>query len=204
MYAVHEAILAALDAAEAYVGEVDLDQARVDVISSFNENVIEFLHVHHSSEDAVLYRILEERCDESRSVLERIDGQHKSLHAPMDAARSTNTAWRAAPSTDTAQALINAIGSIAEVLRPHLAEEELTVLPIASKWISPEEWGRMSGHSMMSFAADKPWLMVGLVLEQLDPEHRDGMLAGMPPQVRTTWNEQMEPAFNAFISEVRR
>jgi hypothetical protein len=57
---------------------------------------------------------------------------------------------------------------------------------------------------MMSFRADKPWLMVGLVREQLDQEQRDGMLAGMPPEMRTMWTEQMEPAFNAFIAEVRR
>jgi hemerythrin-like domain-containing protein len=204
MYAVHKAILGALDAAQAYVAEAGLEQKRVDTIGSFNENVIEFLHVHHGSEDAVLYPILEERCAESRSALERIDAQHKSLYAPMDAGRATNAAWRATPSTDTAQALIDAIGSIGETLRPHLAEEEVTVLPIARKWISPEEWARMSGHSMMSFAADKPWLMVGLVLEQLDQQHRDSMVAGMPPQMRTMWLEQMEPAFNAFISEVRR
>jgi hypothetical protein len=43
-----------------------------------------------------------------------------------------------------------------------------------------------------------------LVREQLDQEQRDGMLAGMPPEMRTMWTEQMEPAFNAFIAEVRR
>ena len=57
---------------------------------------------------------------------------------------------------------------------------------------------------MMSFRADKPWLAMGLVREQLDQEHRDGMLAGMPPEMRTMRIEQMEPAFNAFITEVRR
>jgi hypothetical protein len=30
------------------------------------------------------------------------------------------------------------------------------------------------------------------------------MLAGMPSEMRTMWTEQMEPAFNAFIAEVRR
>ena len=39
---------------------------------------------------------------------------------------------------------------------------------------------------------------------ELDQEHRDGMLAGMPPEMRTQWTEQMEPAFNAFMAEVRR
>ena len=44
----------------------------------------------------------------------------------------------------------------------------------------------------------------GLVREQLDQEHRDRMLGGMPPEMRTMWTEQMEPVFNAFVAEVRR
>jgi hypothetical protein len=178
MYAVHKALTGALDAAPAYVAKAGLDSERVEVIGSFYENLIEFL--------------------------ERIDDQHKLLHAPMDAERSALATWRAAPSTDNAQAVIDAIASIAEPLRPHLAEEETVVLPIATQWMSPEEWGRMPGHAMMIFRADKPWLPLGLIREQLDQEQRDGMLAGMPPEMRTTWTEQMEPAFNAFMAEVRR
>lgn len=82
--------------------------------------------------------MLEERCAESRSELERINDQHKLLHAPMDAGRSAIATWRAAPSSDNAQAVIDAIASIAKPLRPHLAEEETVLLPIASKWMSPE------------------------------------------------------------------
>jgi hypothetical protein len=60
----------------------------------------------------------------------------------------------------------------------------------------PSEWGSMAGHSMMGFRRDKPWLMVGLVLEQLDQQHRGGIVAGMPPDMRTMWREQFlqEPA----------
>jgi hemerythrin-like domain-containing protein len=204
MYAVHEALLGALDAAPECVARAEVDPERVEVIGSFIENVIEFLHVHHSGEDELLYPVLQERCVESRSELERIDGQHKLLYAPMDAGRSAVAFWRAAPSTDNAQAVIVAVASIAETLRPHLAEEETVVLPLATRWISPEQWGRQAGHNMMSFRADKPWLMLGLVREQLDQEHRDGMLAGMPTEMRTMWIEQMEPAFNTFIAKVRR
>jgi hemerythrin-like domain-containing protein len=203
MYAVHKALLGALDAAPECVAKAGTDSARVDVIGSFCENVIEFLRVHHTGEDELIYPVLEERCPDSRSELERINDQHELLHAPMDAGRSAVATWQAAPSTDNAQAVIDAIGSIAEPLRPHLAEEETVLLPIASKWMSPEEFGRLPGHHMMSFRADKPWLMLGLVREQLDQEHRDAMLAGMPPEMRTMWTEQMEPVFNAFIAEVR-
>ena len=204
MYAVHKALTGALEAAPAYVANAGVDAERVEVIGSFCENVIEFLHVHHSGEDELIYPVLEQRCPESRSELERINDQHKLLHAPIDTGRSAIATWRAAPSTDHAQAVIDAIVSIIEPLRPHLTEEETVLLPIASKWISPEEFGRLPGHHMMSFRADKPWLMMGLVWEQLDHEHRDAMLTGMPPEMRTMWTEQMEPAFNAFIAEVRR
>jgi len=204
MYAVHNALTGALDAAPVYVGKADGDSQRVEVIGSFYENVIEFLHVHHSGEDELIYPVVEERCAESRSELERINDQHKLLHAPMDAGRSAVAAWRVAPSTATAQAVVDALGSITEPLRPHLAEEETVLLPIASKWMSPEEFARLPAHHMMSFRADKPWLMMVLLREQLDQPHRDGMLANMPPPMRTMWTEQMEPAFNAFVAEVRR
>ena len=204
IYAVHRALLGALDAAPGYIGGAGPDAARAEVIGSFYENVIEFLHVHHSSEDEVLYPLLEERCAEGRSAVERINEQHKTLYEPMDAGRSANNSWRAVPATDNSQVIIDAIGSIAQALRPHLNDEETVVLPIATNWISPEEWGSMASHSMMSFRADKPWLMIGLVREQLDQAHRDAMLAGMPPEMRTMWTEQMEPAFNTFITEVRR
>jgi hypothetical protein len=166
--------------------------------------VIEFLHVHHTGEDELIYPVLEQRCPESRSELERIDAQHKLLYAPMDAGRSALATWRASPSTDNAQAVVDAIAAIDETLRPHLGEEEAVMLPIATKWMSSEEWGQLPGHSMMIYQADKPWLALGLVREQYNQEQRDAMLAGMPPEMQTMWREQMEPAFNAFIAEVRQ
>jgi hemerythrin-like domain-containing protein len=204
MYAVHKALTDALDAAPTYVAKAGVDAERVEVIGSFYDNVIEFLHVHHTSEDELIYPMLEQRCPERRSELERIDDQHKLLYAPMDAGRSAIAAWRAAPSADSARAVIDAMASIDELLRPHLAEEETVLLPIATKWMSPEEWGGLAGHGMAIFRGDKPFLPLGLVREELSQEQRDGMLAGMPPEMRTMWTEQMEPAFNGFIAEVRR
>jgi len=204
MYAVHRALLGALEAAPECVAKAGRDPERVEAVGSFIENVIEFLHVHHSGEDELIYPVLEQRCPENRSELERIDDQHKLLYAPMDAGRSAIAAWRAEPSTDTADAVIDTVVSIAETLRPHLTDEETVMLPLATIWISPEEWGEQAGHNMMNFRGDKPWLPIGLIREQLDQEHRDGMLAAMPPEMAAMWALHMEPAFNAFIADVRR
>ena len=78
------------------------------------------------------------------------------------------------------------------------------MLPIASAWMSPEEWSQLPGHALQSFRGDKPWLALGLVREGLTPEQRDGMLAGMPPPLQSRWTDEWEPAFDAFIAEVRR
>ena len=204
MLAVHKALLGSLNSIPGYVAEAGLDAERVEMIGSFNENVIEFLHVHHTGEDELIYPVLEERCVENRSELERIETQHQPMNTLMDDARFAIAAWRDNPSSDNAEAVIDAVNSITQALRPHLDEEEAIVLPIAAKWMSPEEWGRLPGHAMMSFRADKPWLALGLVREQLGQEQRDQMLEGMPPEMRTMWIQQMEPAFNTFIADVRR
>ena len=90
MLAVHRALTGALEAAPAYVANAGVDSERVEVIGSFCENVIELLHVHHAGEDELIYPVLEQRCAESRSELERINDQHKLLDAPMDAGRSAD------------------------------------------------------------------------------------------------------------------
>src|SRR5207237_3035437 len=95
----------------------------------------------------VLCPVREQRCGEGRWLRERLNDQHKLLDAPMEAGRSAIAAWRAAPSTDNAQVVIDAIASIVEPLRPHLAEEETVMLPLATKWISPNAWGRQSVRS---------------------------------------------------------
>ena len=204
MIAVHRALLGSLDAAPKLVGRAGVDPERIEVITSFYDNVLEFLHVHHSGEDEMIYPVLEERCAHEKALLERIDDQHRLLDEPMEAASATITAWRSAPSTDGGQAVVDAISTIDTTLRPHLKEEEEMVLPIASAWMSPEEWAQLPGHALQSFRGDKPWLALGLVRENLTAEQRDGMLAGMPPPLQSQWTEEWGPAFDAFITEVRR
>ena len=204
MFAVHQALIGALDAAPALVGSAGGRADRVEVIGSYYENVLEFLHVHHAGEDELIYPILEERCVDKKAVLERIDAQHRLLDDPMDEARTAIAAWRAAPSVEGARAVVSLIGTIDETLRPHLGEEETTVLPIASAWISQEEWEQLPGHALQSFSTDKPWLALGLVRERLTPEQRDQMLSGMPPELQSLWTQQWEPAFDAFMAEVGR
>jgi hypothetical protein len=86
------------------------------------------------------------------------------------------------------------ITSIVEPLGPHLAEEETVLLPIASKWMSPEEFGRLPGHHMMSFRADNRLMLACAA----GPGAR-GHARRYAPEMRTMWTEHMEPAFDASL-----
>jgi hemerythrin-like domain-containing protein len=203
LIAVHQALLGSLDAAPSLIGKAGEQPDRVEVIGSFFENILEFLHVHHAGEDELIYPLLEERCLHERTMLEQIDAQHRLLDEPMVTALGAIAAWRAEPSIEGGQAVVEEISTIDKTLRPHLEDEEAKVLPLATGWISPEEWAQLPGHAIQSFRADKPWLALGLVRESMTEEHRDAMLARMPPPLQELWTEQWGPAFDAFIAEVR-
>lgn len=202
MAAVHRAIRGALDAAPRYVAHAG-DSERVEIIGNFYDNVIEFLHVHHQGEDELLYPLLEKRCPHEMEALEMIDAQHRLLDGPMLRVRDAISAWTARPTEESSQALIDAIARVDEILTPHLADEEALVVPLASRYLSEEEWGQLPGHALQTFDRDKPWLALGLVFEQLDADGRDSIVAGMPPPVQELWTHEWSPAFDKFIAQVR-
>ena len=190
MRAVHAALHSWLGGVGALVAGAGSDPAKVAIVASYCENVLEFLHVHHEGEDELIYPVLEARCPQHAELLVRIDSQHTLLVEPMSQARDAVAAWQQAPTSASADAVVAAISLVDETLRPHLAEEELEVLPIASAYIAPEEWGQLPGHALQTFAGDKPWLALGLVREALPEEHRVEMLANMPPPVRDLWTNE--------------
>ena len=140
----------------------------------------------------------------TRPVLERIGAQHGLLKEPMDEARTAIAAWRASPSIEGGQTVVTLITTVDETLRPHFEEEETELLPVASAWMSPEEWAQLPGHALRSFSGDKPWLALGLVRERLTSDQRDQMLSGMPPELQSLWTDQWEPAFTSFMAEIRQ
>jgi hemerythrin-like domain-containing protein len=202
MIAVHRAILRALDDAPRLIDAVGSDPERHDDVVDFYTNIFEFLHFHHAGEDELLYPKLEERCPEHLALLETIDAQHAELTEPMTVARAALAAWTP-ESVRSATALVDAINAVDGPLRIHLSEEETNVLPIASKWVSPEEWDELRAHGMGSTPPDKLWIIFGLISEQLTDEAREHMLSHMPVEVRTVAEEQWQPMFVSYMSSLR-
>ncbi len=97
MRAVHSALQSSLGLADALVTGTRSDPISVAVASSFFENVIEFLRVHHQGEDDLIYPVLEQRCPEHLELVSCIERQHSLLDHPMAASRSAIDSWRSDP-----------------------------------------------------------------------------------------------------------
>lgn len=183
------------------VGSGDVEQ--IAVVSSYLDNVLRFLDAHHEGEDAVVWPRLSERCPEAAELLARMQAEHDAIHELRGKAESRRGAWAQSGDPDDGRGLADALQSLAAELEVHFGEEEAEILPLASRHMSPEEWGQMPGHAMSHYTGDKLWLLLGLVFEQMTPEQYAAVTPHMPPPVMEMWSANGKSQFDGFIAQVR-
>jgi Hemerythrin HHE cation binding domain len=186
------------------VDGTEVDPGRVEIVGSYYDNVLRLLHVHHDGEDELMTPRLTDR-GTPREVAEvtRIAAQHAPVLVSINAAEDTVAAWRAAPTTETATATLTSLAALDGQLTEHLDEEEDIVIPIAARYITAPEWGELPGHGMAHFTGDKPWLVIGLIREQMTDDQRAEMDAHMPPPIAEFWATAGEPMFVDYVGKLR-
>lgn len=191
--------------ADSVVGSAsDAGAEKVRDAHSYLDNVLRFLDAHHGGEDAILWPLLTARCSGEAELIGRMEGEHESIHRRRDEADAALEVWYATPNGETARRLSSALADLRAEIDRHFAEEEAEVLPLASRYVSPEEWGALPGHAMAHFNGDKLWLILGLIFEQLPPEVVTTLLTSvLPPPVVDMWEGSGKAAFADFIGRVR-
>jgi hemerythrin-like domain-containing protein len=179
------------------------DVERTALVGSYLDNVLRFLDAHHGGEDAVVWPVLGERSPAAAELLARMQNEHAAIHELREKAGTALTAWTATASAEDGRALASALAGLAAEIDVHFGEEEAEILPLASRNMSPEEWGQLPGHAMQHFTGDKIWLVLGLVFEQMTPEQLAITLQHMPPPVVQMWDSTGRAAFEEFIAAVR-
>ncbi|MGO8687321.1 MAG: hemerythrin domain-containing protein [Candidatus Dormibacteria bacterium] len=179
------------------------DREHAAQVSSYYANVLDFLHAHHGAEDELLWPKLRQRAPQHLPLYERMEAEHAGISGACDAAQAADESYGADPTEDTARALAAAIRHLIGELEVHLSEEEREILPIAAVTMTQEEWGEMPGHGMRHMTADKPWLIIGLIFEQMPEDVRSVTLQHFPPPVREMWETSGSSMFSSFIAGIR-
>jgi len=203
MAAVHQVFRSSFAAAPAFVESAAGDENRRDLIAGYYANVLAFLEAHHDGEEALVFPLLIERAPGRRGVVDGAIEQHHEVVMLLAEARTATEAWQVKGDVEGPE-LVRALGALDTALTAHLDHEEATVVPLASEYVTAEEWGMLPGHAMATFTGDKIWLIMGLIRENFTPEQRAMMLERMPPPARQMWETMGEASFDDMIAEVRQ
>lgn len=200
----HRVFREALGCAAQIVGSASVDDAdRVASVSSYYANVLALLHAHHEGEDELLWPKLMARAPEQADLVARVSGQHEGVLTWLEAAEARLAEWVAEPNVDRGAALASALATLGAELGLHLDEEERHILPLAADYLTVEEWNELPAHGMRTFSGDKPWLVIGLIQEQMTPDAVAEMEAHMPPPIREFWTDAGRPQFQGFVARLR-
>jgi hemerythrin-like domain-containing protein len=173
--------------------------------------MMQFLHVHHSMEDDGLYPLVRERAEGDRdalAVIESMGRAHEEMLAAIadvdDAANALTTG-----DPDALEPAVEALTRLAEVLLPHLQEEEDEAMPIVSRLITVAEWQaiekpKVESKSMTELGFEGHWLIDGasdadraVVLSLVPPVPRFILLHGFAHRYRqhaaACWGDDVKP-----------
>ena len=132
--------------------------------------LMDFLHHHHSGEDEGLYPLVVRRNPDAVALCERMDVDHDTITPAMDGLRAAAERHLADPDSPDSD-LLAALAALEEPLLPHLAREELEMMPVVSASITHAEWVEwhesMVHGSMRALAFEGHWLIDGLDEESI-------------------------------------
>lgn len=201
---VHDAFRRGLGDAPGQIASVeDGDTERAQNLASYLGEVLWLLHAHHNGEDELLYPLLAERVPEAKDLFSRMEAQHGAVTLRIEAAQQATERFGQSGSTEDGEALASACRSLLDEVSGHLTEEEQEVVPIASRTVTPEEWGALPAHVLSQYSGPRLWLPLGLATEMFPDDLREQVFSHVPPPVSEMWYGFGSDAFAKEMATIR-
>lgn len=147
--------------------------------------MLDFLHVHHSGEDAGLWPLVLRRDPAAAPLLESMEADHGRIAPAADAAAAAARDYTATPADTARVALAAALDDLLAVLVPHLDREVAEAMPVVAASITRREWDQvekeyfLKGKSTRELAMEGHWL-----IEDIDPEGYEIVVHTVPAVLR--------------------
>lgn len=187
MRIVHNALRRDLARARTTLAKPTTGDAQRHAIAAHLRWMMTFLRAHHEAEDAELYPLARARAGADTAVFDRMEHQHE-LIAPAIAGVET-------------EPTIEALDALADVLLPHLEEEERHAMPVVARLVTDTEWQaiekkhNLDPKSMRELGFEGHWLIDGasdadraVVIGLVSPIPRIILLYGFVQQYRRVAN----------------
>lgn len=160
------------------------DTERSEFVGQWIADIDATLHVHHESEDALLWGKLEQRAPACALHVGQMRAHHAQVQELLNEAGPLLASWRASADPETGERLADAYERMLAVLRVHLRREVVEIIPVAEKVLSQPEWESLGKHSMGAIPKSRLLPQLGYLLANSSPEEAANFLATVPPPIR--------------------
>lgn len=170
-------------------GVDDGDVSRAAVVADYASMDFYALHLHHETEDVVLWDRLVDRSPGCAPHVELMRAQHAQVAAELAEVEPLLEPWRASADAASRDRLATGVARIRDTLIFHLGREEDEIVPVAGSVLTQSEWDEMGEHARAGLQASKRDLPRDVMAIQLGL-----MLATVPPDERPKWIKENLPA----------
>jgi hemerythrin-like domain-containing protein len=179
------------------------DATRVGAVADHLGFLLDGLHMHHTTEDDLIWPKLLDRAGLDAPLVERMEEQHQQIDASVAEVSAATSAWRSDPTPATSSALADRIGEFLVVLEGHLGEEEQVVVPLIDRRLTEAEWQEVGQRGFEKFTPDQRWIATGQMLEVATPEETAMMFGKLPAPVKVLWHLIGKRKYRRYITSVR-
>ena len=179
------------------------DATRVGAVADHLGFLLDGLHMHHTTEDDLIWPRLLDRAGLDAPLVERMEEQHQQIDASVSEMRAATLAWRSDPTPATSSELADCIGEFLVVLEGHLDEEEQVVVPLIDRHLTGAEWRDVGKRGFEKFTPAQRWIATGQMVEVATPQEAAMMFGQLPPPVKVLWHVIGKRKYRRYITSVR-
>ncbi len=160
------------------------DVERAAVVAGHTRLVLSGLHLHHTSEDDLLWPLLLERAAPSAELVGRMQAQHAAVDVVLGDLGPAVGRWEAEARPAVATEVADLLDRLHGEVVVHLDEEEASILPLVARTVTAEEWAAVGEAGVAKMTRAELPLMFGAVLEDATPAERTALLRALPLPAR--------------------
>jgi hemerythrin-like domain-containing protein len=176
---------------------------RAVTIAGHARLVLNGLHLHHTSEDDLLWPWLTERAPEAAAVIGRMESQHAVVEDLLGRIEPALRRWEVEARPAVGREVADLLAQLRTPLIEHLDEEEARVLPLIAAYVTPEEWAAVGEAGVAKMTRAELPLMFGAVMEDADDDERRVLLAVLPFPARLLMRIWGGAHYRRYITKVR-
>jgi hemerythrin-like domain-containing protein len=136
--------------------------------------MLDFLHAHHSGEDAGLWPLLRQRNPAAAELLDAMEADHARIAPAADVVAAAAHEYTTTTADSARTALVAALDGLVELLVPHLDREVAEAMPVAAASLTNREWDAVEQEynikpkTVRQLATEGHWLLEGIDAEGYD------------------------------------